>query len=227
MNYLIDDIVFDIEFEIKPKNKNIYYRLIYPNKLIIKLNRKYSDDKLNKLLDEIKPNLLSLYNKINNNHQEIKENIIHLLGKEYNLILTKSADDSIFQDDKNIYVSYKKVDNIKKLINGLYNDYLKSIVNKNIDDIKIRFNLKTDIKFEYKAVKTYFGECFIKENRIILASMLAKYEYKYILSVIYHEIAHLFYRGHQEDFYNLLEEVFPNYKKAQHELRKIRYYEKY
>lgn len=227
MKYIIDDIIFDIEFEIKPGNKNIYYRLIYPNKILIKLNRGYSEDKIIKLLDEIKPNIIKLYNKVNKNHKELNDNIIHLLGKEYNLVLTKSDDNNIFQDDKNIYVYYKKEDNIKKLINELYNDYLKSIVDKNISDIKTRFNLKSEIIFEYKAVKTYFGECFIKENRIILASMLAKYEYKYILSVIYHEIAHLFYKGHQEDFYNLLEDVFPNYKKAQHELRKIRYYEKY
>ena len=227
MKYIIDDIIFDIEFEIKPGNKNIYYRLIYPNKILIKLNRRYSEDKIIKLLDEIKPNIIKLYNKVNKNHKELNDNIIHLLGKEYNLVLTKSDDNNIFQDDKNIYVYYKKEDNIKKLINELYNDYLKSIVDKNISDIKTRFNLKSEITFEYKAVKTYFGECFIKENRIILASMLAKYEYKYILSVIYHEIAHLFYKGHQEDFYNLLEDVFPNYKKAQHELRKIRYYEKY
>ncbi len=227
MKYIIDDIIFDIEFEIKPGNKNIYYRLIYPNKILIKLNRGYSEDKIIKLLDEIKPNIIKLYNKVNKNHKELNDNIIHLLGKEYNLVLTKSDDNNIFQDDKNIYVYYKKEDNIKKLINELYNDYLKSIVDKNIGDIKTRFNLKSEITFEYKAVKTYFGECFIKENRIILASMLAKYEYKYILSVIYHEIAHLFYKGHQEDFYNLLEDVFPNYKKAQHELRKIRYYEKY
>ena len=108
MKYIIEDTLFDIEFEIKPGNKNIYYRLIYTNKILIKLNRRYSEDKIIKLLDEIKPNIIKLYSKVNKNHQELNDSIIHLLGREYNLVLTKSEDNNIFQDDKNIYVLYKK-----------------------------------------------------------------------------------------------------------------------
>ena len=226
MNINIDGIIFEFEIEIKRGNKNIYYRLVPPNKIILKLNRRISDSEFNKLLDEIKPNIIKMYNK-NSLRPDIDDKHIHLLGKLYNLVLINSNDNNIFQDDKNIYVSYKKEEDIKKLINNLYNEYLNRIVIDNIDGIKERFNINFDIKFEYKNAKTFFGECYIREKRIILSSFLAKYEYKYILSVIYHELAHLFYRGHQDDFYNLLEEIYPNYKKAQSELRKIRYYEKY
>ncbi|MCM1197024.1 MAG: M48 family metallopeptidase, partial [Roseburia sp.] len=78
-----------------------------------------------------------------------------------------------------------------------------------------------------KNVKGYYGECFSKKNLIILSTKLAKYDLKYILSVIYHECAHFKYQNHQKEFYDYLEERYPNYQKVQRELRKIRYNEKY
>ena len=116
---------------------------------------------------------------------------------------------------------------IKKLIDELYNDYLKSIVDKNISDIKTRFNLKSEITFEYKAVKTYFGECYPKRRLIILNKSLAKYDLIYILSVIYHEYAHFYYSNHQKGFYKLLDSLFPDYQNIQKNLRKIKYLDLY
>ena len=56
---------------------------------------------------------------------------------------------------------------------------------------------------------------------------LAKYDIKYILSVIYHECAHFKIQNHQEEYYKYLESIYPNYRKVQKELRSIKYNEKY
>ena len=66
-----------------------------------------------------------------------------------------------------------------------------------------------------------------KQRLIILSTNLAKYEFNYILSVIYHEYAHFYVSGHGDKFYNILENVFPNYKKTQSNLRKTKYSDLY
>ncbi len=222
-------VIFNIDYIIKKENKRSYISFKTPTDVLFKLNIKMSDKAFEKLVDD---NILFIYNthlklKKKMNDFKTKDDEIHLLGKLYKLVLIKANENQIFQDDKNIYVKYQSEYFISSQIKSLYNEYLQNIVKNNIDVIKERFKIEFDIKFEYKAVKTYFGECFIKEHKIVLASFLAKYEYKYILSVIYHEMTHFFVRGHQEDFYDKVEEVFPGYKECLKELRKIRYQDKY
>ena len=237
MNIYIKGIEFKLIIEEKPNNKNTYYSLKYPNIIYMKCNKLTSnpDYIIKNILPRIEDKILRMYQKnlklgeINNLDNKIDENHIHLLGKKYNLNISISDKNIIYLDFENIYVQSKIDDQkyIQKIIDTLYNDTLRQIVEDNISGIKSRFSIKYDIKFEYKRAKTYFGECFFKEKRIILSSFLAKYEIKYILSVIYHEIGHFFVHNHQDKFYDLLENVFPDYKETQKELRRIKYLEKY
>ncbi|MBR6071344.1 MAG: DUF45 domain-containing protein [Acholeplasmatales bacterium] len=158
-------------------------------------------------------------------------NSIHLLGKEYKLIIISADFNNLIIDDLNneIRVYSKKLDEyyVRAIIDNYYNSVLDKIVRENIDEIKKCMNINYDIEFQYKRVNTYFGECFSKRRKVILNTKMAKYEKIYIISVICHELAHFYYQNHQDGFYNLLEKVFPNYRKVQSNLRKIKYNEKY
>ncbi len=162
---------------------------------------------------------------------EIDDSIIHILGKEYKLNIIDFDSDNILVDDYlnevRIYTKNKSDNNIYNIINQYYMNVLINIVNKNIDRIKAEMNISFDIRFMYKRVNTYFGECYNKKRIVILNTKIAKYELKYILSVIYHELAHFYYSNHQNNFYNYLEKVYPNYRNIQKEMRKIKYNEKY
>ena len=161
----------------------------------------------------------------------VEEDTLHILGTKYKYNIIPSDFDNIYIDDyqKEVRIFTKNTDDkyIFKMVNEYYKNILINIVNKNIDEIKSKMNIWYDIDFEYKRVHSYFGECYNKRSLVILNTKLAKYEHKYILSVIYHELAHFFYQDHQDKFYELLEGVFPNYRKIQSELRRIKYNEKY
>ena len=102
---------------------------------------------------------------------------------------------------------------------------LDDIVKKSIDRIKSDMKIGFPISFGYKDIESYYGKCYFYKRHITLQTSLAKYNIKYILSVIYHECAHFYYHDHQEGFYSLLEGVFPGYKRTQHELRMTKYRE--
>ncbi len=187
---------------------------------------KLKDDEILKLLEKHKR---FISKRISAN--EVKADEIHILGKLYKIKVIEADFYNILVDDYlsevRIYTKYYDDKAISIIINEYYKQVLMDIVNKNIDRIKKEMNIDYDITFQYKRVSTYFGECFHKKKLVILNTSMAKYELKYILSVIYHELAHFYFHNHQDKFYDYLDKIYPNYKKTQRELRKIRYYEKY
>lgn len=150
---------------------------------------------------------------------------LHFFGKDYPLEIIGSAFNLVepLQDKIIIHTKKKENSHIQKLVSLFYAKELSKFVEKNLPPIKSAFHLNEEITFAYKNVKTYFGECFPKRRHIILATKLAKYEPGYILSVIYHEMAHFYYQNHSMQFYSLLEQVYPNYRQVQKSLRKIKY----
>ena len=217
--YTFNDLNLDIQIILKPKNKKIWIRIIKPNILKITTPVRLNNNDIYKYVSKN----YSYIKKVLNEKEEIKEDVIHLFGYEYKLKEELSNLDDIKIENQNIIIYHKINSNPKDILYSFYNLKLKEFVSNYLDEAKRKLNIDDDIIFEYKDVKTYFGECFYKRGKIILASKLAKYEAIYILSVIYHELAHFHYHNHQASFYNLLEKVFPDYKYYQHNLRKIKY----
>ncbi len=155
------------------------------------------------------------------------DNQIHFLGKLYALTFLYDKSNTIEVKDTEIVLTIKSLLDAEKLIQELYKRALIKVVEEYAEEIISLFEMPKDIEFIFKRVKGYYGECFPKKKKIILSTRLAKYELKYILSVIYHECAHFKYPHHQKEYYEYLEQRYPNYKRIQKELRKISYHEQY
>lgn len=155
------------------------------------------------------------------------DNQIHFLGKLYALTFLYDKSNTIEVKDTEIVLTIKSLLDAEKLIQELYKRALIKVVEEYAEEIISLFEMPKDIEFIFKRVKGYYGECFPKKKKIILSNRLAKYELKYILSVIYHECAHFKYPHHQKEYYEYLEQRYPNYKRIQKELRKITYHEQY
>ncbi len=215
----VKDIDFPYEVIIKRRNRNIYLR-IKDGKIVITTPKKLS-------LDFIYGFILKNYESIYKSwiKPPLIMNTLHFFGKPYSLEILESSRNYILKEEDKIFIFTKKKENsyIQKLVTLFYAKELLKFVEKNILQIKFKFHIDYDITFDCKNVKTYFGECFPKRRHIILSTKLAKYEPIYILSVLYHEMGHFYYQNHSMQFYALLEQVFPNYKQIQKNLRKIRY----
>lgn len=215
----IDNEVFTIDVKIKRGNKNIYMR-IKDNVLCFTSPVALSDDFIKNMILKNYSHVIKRLNK-----PPLSYDVIHFLGKEYKLNIVNSNTNTVLYDENNIYIHTKRNENkyIQKIISLFYANELSKIVENNIENIKDKFNISYNITFEYKNVKSYFGECFSKRRHIILATKLAKYKKEYILNVIYHEMAHFYYQNHQAKFYELLERLYPGYRRIQKELKRIKY----
>jgi predicted metal-dependent hydrolase len=217
---VVNGIEYKVEVILKKRNKKTYMR-VKDDVIVITTPLKMSD---NMLTDLIKRNIGVISKLITK--KSIEDNSIHYLGVKYNLVLKKSTNNLVYIYDNEFIVEYIKESDINKNIVKFYKDGLILIVNQYKDDIFGKFNLKNTEIF-YKYVKTFFGKCYTKQNKICLNIRLAKYDIKYILSVIYHECAHFKVPNHQKEYYRHLESIYPNYRRVQKELRSINYNEKY
>lgn len=155
------------------------------------------------------------------------DNQIHFLGKLYSLNIQSADKNSLEVKETEIQLRVNSSSVIEKLIQKLYRNTLRKVVEENAKYIISLFDMPKNVEFTFKNAKGYYGECFPTKKRIILSTKLAKYDMKYILSVLYHECAHFKYQNHQKEFYLYLEERYPNYRQVQRELRKIKYNDKY
>jgi predicted metal-dependent hydrolase len=221
--YKINDLNLLVEIEYKRKNRRIYIRPQKPNIVIIRTPIKLTDAKINEIL-------LSSYKFIKRVLEKddiIKEEKLHLFGFEYELKEIDDESSYVESDGKYIIIHKNENDDIKKLVSNYYIECLRHFINRYLEEAKTKLNINRIVDVKYKDVKTYYGVCFPKKNLIIFSSKLAKYDPILIKSVIYHELAHFYFLNHQQGFYKLLENVFPNYKYYQHKLRSIKYNDKY
>lgn len=214
------DIDCNIYVTIKKSNKKIYLR-VKNGDIYFTSPVKLTDDYI---LNMVKNNYNSIIKAIKK-APPAKTNKLHFFGLEYDVIINKSSLNNVYIMDNEIHIYTKKADDnyILRLVHLFYANRLSQFVEKNIEAVKNKFNLNFNITLDYKNVKTYFAKCYSKRRHVVFSTNLCKYSEFYILSVIYHELAHFYHQNHGIQFYNLLEQKFSNYKKVQKELRKIKY----
>lgn len=225
-NIWINDLNIEIIQEYKPRNRRTYIKPRYPNTVIITSPRYLSNDELLNLCKKFESYIYKTLKK--KPKEKVKTNTIHLFGEMYNFKVLYDLYNHIEIVDKD-FICYIKDDNtnINAIIDEYYYKRTKDFIEYYFDTIKLDMNLNFDIKVSYKKVKTYYGECIPSRREVIFSINLARYSPIYIKSVIYHELAHFYYRGHGDDFYILMEKKFPNYKRIQHEMRMKRYQDIY
>jgi predicted metal-dependent hydrolase len=74
-------------------------------------------------------------------------------------------------------------------------------------------------EFCVRSLKRRWGSCSSK-GKITISSELVKLDEIYLEYVILHELCHLRHHNHGKDFYRLLSEVFPDWKRCRVELKK-------
>ncbi|MBE6762161.1 MAG: M48 family metallopeptidase [Ruminococcaceae bacterium] len=93
----------------------------------------------------------------------------------------------------------------------LLNQKAKEILPKRVEYYsKIMQLYPKSIKINH--AKTRFGSCS-SQNNINFSVYLMLYPVEAIDYVVVHELAHIKYKNHQKEFYNLVEKYLPNYKK--------------
>ncbi len=209
---------------VKKTNKNIHIRLKNGN-IVISTPVMLNYNEVISMINPIENKIISL---INNKE---KSETIHYLGKEYKIDIVESNEFNVYLTEDTLVVKTKYLNDevISKLIKQFYIYNMEKYVLSVFDDI---FSTYKDLSIEkpklvFKYTKSFFGKCYPKKKYIEYSGICMKYHPMYINLIIHHEICHFKYLGHQNDFYSYFENHFPNAKKIQHELRSLKYNDKY
>ena len=147
------------------------------------------------------------------NKNNLKENIIKILGKEREKKIIESDLERIRLTDTSIYIYSKNIDTLeieKKLFEWEFEE-LKNILEENLE--KYTKLLNTNINYyQIKKLSSAWGIYHKKENYISFNFDLIEKDIECIEYVVLHELCHIFYMNHQKNFWTLVEKYMPDYK---------------
>lgn len=144
-----------------------------------------------------------------------------ILGKIYKIIICDGCKNEYQLEDSNLILS----GNFSKSISKMINDYQMILIDE-FEKISILF--KTKIRqnphLKIKKMKSRWGSCNYRNGKIALNIRLIHTPIELIRFVIFHEFCHFLYPNHSKNFYNLLKEFLPDYKRFEKELKKFSFY---
>ena len=220
----------DIEIPIDIKNyKNAKSVKLYfsGNTLKITKPKRLTISELTKIIKANENDLYEKYKKILSSEiKTIKQwktgEKIYYKGEEFTIIResndTKTL--SIHLDEKQKQVIITVLENLSQEQIKIYVDKLVKKLLKNNTEVIIAERLPYWSKitgFEYNDVKvrdaiTRYGSCMPAKKNLYFSSRLIMLPENVIDAIIVHELCHMKYKYHNQDFYNLVGTYIPNYK---------------
>ena len=210
--FIVDDVSYPVEIEKKKTTKNTYIRIKKDLTVYVTTNYYSTDRSIKKLLVEKREAIIKMIKsqqKKNENNSDF-----HYLGKRYGIIYTNQKQ-LIFGENK-VFLP-KEVD-----IEKFYKKEAKTIFLDHLN--KIYESFSRDIPYpslKIRKMTTRWGVCNTKLTTITLNLELIKRDVKYLDYVIVHELSHLVHANHSSNFWNLVEENYPDYKKIRSQMKEF------
>ena len=110
-------------------------------------------------------------------------------------------------------------DEVEPIITKFYKSKADIIFPELLDKLMKEFPMfqTFEISLSHKFLKKRWGSC-ATDGKILLNTELIKASKICIEYVIIHELCHLMHPNHSKEFYNLLTDLLPNWKKIKHKL---------
>jgi predicted metal-dependent hydrolase len=154
-----------------------------------------------------------------------KEDVIHVNGTPYKPRYFVSDKNKVMIIGDEIYL-YSKDDSLEKYKKILYDFYKKEVekeVEKLISEAKKDFSEIAFPTISVRFMKSMFGNYHKVKHHVKLSSILAKYDYKYIKFILYHELSHVVEFNHTKKFFAYYEAKYPNAISVRKVFKKIKY----
>lgn len=144
------------------------------------------------------------------------ESVKHL-GKQYRLKIKESVNESVYIEDSYIIITLKNI-NKKTTKKRLLDEWIRNqAANKFEDSLDRMFKEVIHLKIEkpqleFKIMTRRWGSYIRKTNKVILNLELIKAPVYSIDYVVLHELLHFKYKYHNEDFFEALTVIMPDWK---------------
>ena len=196
-------------------NENAELIVRAPNQISNKRIEEFIIEK-SKWINKNKNLMQSRINEMNNSDSNYL-----FLGNIYPLIKVYENPNKIDFNGTEFITSIENQDKLKASLKSWYKIKFKEIAIPRLNYFSDKYNLKIN-QVRFKNQKTLWGSCSSKNNinlnyLLVMAPMLV------IDYVIIHELVHTVHKNHSENFWNAVEAIMPDYKKAKKWLNKNGY----
>lgn len=143
---------------------------------------------------------------------------VQLLGKDMRIYIKNAEYNSVDVDEKKIVLYCKDIENDRIVTNSFWKWWHKEAarvyqieLNTLYERVIKKYN-KEKPSLYVRKMKTLWGSCTPKKNKITLNEYLLKANIRCIQYVVLHELAHLLYPNHSKQFYDFLTIQMPDWK---------------
>ena len=211
--------------------KNINIRVKPSGEVVISCNSNIDTKTIELQLMKRARWLISSIDKYKTNYIEFEKTNHTFLDGEAFLLLgrvlrIKNIDSDEFKvdfDNNYLYIYRKFNQGVKLKFNKWYKEFILKSFNNQLDLVFEKFK-KYNIqkpKIIYKNMKTQWGSCNIEKRVITLNTQLAKVDEFLTEYVICHELTHLLFKYHDNNFYSFLTSLIPDWKQREKILNNI------
>ncbi|WP_315116382.1 SprT family zinc-dependent metalloprotease [uncultured Clostridium sp.] len=186
----------------RKKVKNINLRVKRDGSVLVSANPKVPLEYINKFVASKEEWIIKSIEKFREveKKRKVEEGKIKILGEIYKL--------------EDINIGENEID--KWIRERAKLEFHQSI--KRMLPLLEEYNIKAP-NFKIRKMKTRWGSCNKNKNSITLNTELMKYSKEVIDYVVLHELVHFIHFDHSKNFYNLLEELMPDWKERREFLK--------
>ena len=160
---------------------------------------------------------------VDDNH--LDSSFVYLLGTPYEQVIAPNRQNRIVLSDKQMIVCLSTMDETH--YQNLFATYAKQTILEVVETLRPRYDhyiqsyrlMPPEIKC--RVLKSAWGNCYPRKNRIQLSTRLLHYPLDVIEAVIAHEYVHLVVPNHSKRFYDILTSWLPDYKQRHEKLKGI------
>lgn len=207
-----------IEYQLNIKKIKRCYLKIVSGKVIVNSSPVFSINDIEKLIYDHKEIILKQINNYFPKYDYVDRGYVYIFNQYYQIVLKDLNEyKAVFHDNK-IYVYHHKIqETIEIELKKILYEYIFEQINYYLNN---DFNLIVPL-IEIKKLKSRWGACFPRQNKVSFNLALVHIE-KYLINyVIIHELCHFIQPNHSKLFYQEIEKRMPDYKVKIKKLKEI------
>ena len=208
----IDGNLYEIVIERKVGNRNTYIRVKKDMKVHVTTNTFTTNKMIEKLINDNYDKIVKMF-EVQEKKKENNDGFFYL-GKKYDIVYASYCDIS-FGEEK-VFIN-KNLD-----IDKWYKNQAKKLFLERLDYQYSKFSRRIPYPtLRIRKMTSRWGVCNIRLKTLTLNLELIKRDTKYLDYVIVHELSHLIHGDHSSDFWKLVGENMPDYKKYREEMKEF------
>lgn len=207
MHVTIDGETFEVVITRKRGNRNTYIRVKNDMKIYVTTNTLVPVREIEKLIYNNTDFITKMIDKMEKKNN--KDDKFYYLGSEY--ITVRTSTKGIVLGSQSVFLGKETT---KEDIDKWYKKQAEKIFSEHLENCYRLYS--RDIPHPTLTVRkmtSRWGVCNTRSKRVTLNLELIKMPLFCLDYVIYHELSHLIYANHSREFWSLVEENCPEYKK--------------